>query len=120
LAREVGDRHEFDRGDPQLDQIVQTFPYAVERPLGREGADVKFVEDDLFPWPTAPARILPPIFGRIDDLAGTVDIVRLIPGPGIGNSKVSIDPIAITRSGSGFGDGYFIPTVVVSLQGNFP
>jgi hypothetical protein len=100
--------------------MVQTLDHAVKGSGGREGADVKLVNDDLFPWPTAPVRVCPKVRGGIDDLAGTVDIVRLIPGPGIGNSKVSIDPIAITRSGSGFGDGYFIPTVVVSLQGNFP
>ena len=46
-ARELGDRHELDRGDAELGELAQVRDRAVERPLGGERADVQLVEHEL-------------------------------------------------------------------------
>ena len=46
-ARELGDRHDLDRGDPQLGEAGQVLDRGVERPLARERADVQLVEDEI-------------------------------------------------------------------------
>ena len=45
VARKVGDRHQLDRGDPEILQIRQALDDTAKRPLWRERADVQLVED---------------------------------------------------------------------------
>ena len=52
---EVGDRHQFDRGDAQVRELRQLSCRRGERPFGRERADVQLVEDEVVPRNTRPA-----------------------------------------------------------------
>ena len=55
-AGEVGQRHQLDRGDPEVDQVIEPAPHAVERALLAERADVQLVQHRLFPGAAAPRR----------------------------------------------------------------
>ena len=46
-AGELGDRHQLDRGDPELRQLREVGDGAGERPLLAEGADVQLVDDQV-------------------------------------------------------------------------
>ena len=76
-AREVGHRHQFDRRDPQLHEIIEALDRGRERPGGCERADMKLVDDGLMPRPAAPVRVAPRIAARIDHCAGPMDVVRI-------------------------------------------
>ena len=96
-AREIGDRHELDRGHAQCHQMVELVDRGAEGALRREGADVQFVDDRLLPGAAAPAVVAPgdrppgrsPRSGRARRPAGSAT-----PGPAPGSRRAA-------RSGSG-------------------
>ena len=58
-ARELADRHHLDRRDAELAQLAQVRDRGLERALGREGADVQLVEDELADRRRAPVGVGP-------------------------------------------------------------
>ena len=99
-ARKIADRHDLDRGDAELDEMVELVDRGAERALGREGADMQFVENRLVPGPAAPPRIGPAIGRRVDHLARSVDIVGLIARRRIGNAHAVRQHETIARTGA--------------------
>ena len=69
-TREVADRHDFDRGDAKLNQMVELGEGSPEGPFRRKGADMHFIEDSLFPGTAPPFEIRPGIGDGVDHLAG--------------------------------------------------
>ena len=81
-AAEVGDRHQLDRGHAEGGQVIELFGRGVERPLGRERADMQFIENRVLPAKARPG-VVPRISGGIDRLARPVHVLRLEPGSGV-------------------------------------
>ena len=77
-AREIGDRHQLDRGDAELDEIVQLVDGRAERAFGRERPDVQLVDDRLLPGAAAPRPVAPLVGARIDHLARAMHVLRLV------------------------------------------
>ncbi len=75
---ELRDRHELDGGDAERDQVRQAIDRRVERPAGREGADVQLVGDEVGDGAPAPAAVGPGERPRVDDAAPTVGAARLM------------------------------------------
>ena len=55
-ARELGHRHQLDRGDAELAQLGQVRDRRLERALGRERADVQLVQHEVAQARAAPSR----------------------------------------------------------------
>ena len=60
-AREIGDRHDLDRGDAEALQLRQVLLDAAE---AAHGAGVQFVDHGLVPGPALPVVVLPLVVGR--------------------------------------------------------
>ncbi len=116
-AVEVGDGHELDGGDAQLDQVVQALGDGGKAALRREGADVQFVDDRLFPRSSPPLGIGPAPTPRVDDLAGTEHVLGLETGGGIGHPWPTVDAITITAAGRGPVGHQAEPAVRLAAQG---
>src|SRR5664280_500167 len=67
------DRHQLDGGNAELLQDIEPFDCSVESSLGREGAEVKLVENIVGKRQTAPLGVGPLELQRIDDLCWTVN-----------------------------------------------
>src|SRR5262249_18652341 len=65
-ARRFRQGHQLDRGDTDLDQVVELASNAAIGAVGREGADMKLIEHSLLPWPSAPAAVAPCEGRRVD------------------------------------------------------
>jgi hypothetical protein len=99
-ARELADRHEFDRGHAQVPVTVELVHQARIGPLRRSRADVNFAEDCFFPWPALPGHIGPFVGLRIDHEAEVVNVVGLKAGRGIGHDEIAVDLVTVAASGS--------------------
>ena len=111
----IGDRHQLERGDPQLRQIVEPRFDPGERAFGREGADVQLVDRGFLPRAAAPAAVFPLEVSRIHDFAGAVHVVGIEPRGRIGHRALAIDQVAVTR-GVGRGRYPFPPAVAQRLH----
>ena len=69
-AREVGDRHQLDRGDAQLGELGQVRDDRVERAVLRERPDVQLVDDQLLERHAVPAGVVPRPRTGIHDARG--------------------------------------------------
>ena len=98
-AREVGERHQLDGRDAEIDEMVQLLPHAVVGAGRREAADVELVENRFLPGPSRPVTVLPVVGERVDDLARSVDVVGLKPGRGIRHPELAVDPEAVAVAG---------------------
>jgi len=79
FAGKIGDRHELDGGDPQLDQVIELLFRAGEGSLRAEGPYVQLVNHRLVPGPPAPGVVVPFKGGRVDDLTGSMNVVGIAP-----------------------------------------
>ncbi len=92
LAGELRQRHQFDSGNTQLDQVFQMLLNLAET---AECPDVQFVDHRLIPRSTLPGAVLPPIGEGIDHHAVAVDIARLGAGGRVRHRKLAIDVVAV-------------------------
>ncbi len=76
-AGEIGERHQLDRGDAELGQVLQPLGSGDEGAFGGEGADVELVDHGLGPRPAAPAGVAPRVGRRVDDFARGVHVVGI-------------------------------------------
>ena len=103
LAGEVGERHQLDRGDAEVDQRLQLLRRAGVGALGREGADVQLVDHRLAPRPAGPGVVAPLVGLRVDHLARPVDVLGLEARGRVGNQQLAVDAVAVARAGAGLG-----------------
>ena len=99
LARKIGDRHELDGGDTQPSQVVELIFHAREGAFRAERADVQLVDNGLMPRPAAPLLIVPLESLGVDDLAGSLNVVGIAPGGGVGHLGLPVDPVAVPAAG---------------------
>ena len=100
ITGELRQRHQFDRGDAQIDearQVLLDFTETAER------TDVQFVDHRLVPWPAQPGAVLPLIGEGIDHHAVAVDIAGLRAGGRVGHLQLAVDVVAVTRTGGAAG-----------------
>jgi hypothetical protein len=87
IAGEIGQRHQLDRGDPEIAQVGKLLDDAAEGTRRREGADVQFVDDGAARIEPAPTLVGPGEAEGVEDLGPLVHAVRLKAarrvGPGI-------------------------------------
>ena len=86
-AGEVGDRHQFDRGESGVTQVIELVDGRAERAAGRERADVKLQDRRMLPGPASPFVCPPLELIVIDDFARPEHIVRLEVRGRIGTSS---------------------------------
>ncbi len=98
-ARELGHRHQLDRGDAQINEVVEPALHARIGALGGEGADVQLVEDEALRRQARPLRVPPGVGERIDHLAGPVHVAGLVPRGRIGDQQLAVDAIAVAGPG---------------------
>src|SRR5215472_4080813 len=116
-AGEIGERHEFHRSHTEVPKIVELLFYALKSAFGREGTNVQFVDDGLFPRTAAPVVVIPGDGGWIDDGARAMDVLWLKSRSGIGNFGLVIDPETVQRSGMSFVRNSFKPAVTEWQEG---
>ena len=92
-AGRFGKRHKFDRGDAEIDQIVELFGDALigagRRKRRRHGAR----RDGIGPRASAPAAVGPSEGSGVDDFARAMDVIGLETGCWIGNGAAFVDDI---------------------------
>src|SRR5690348_7147786 len=88
-ARELGDWHQFDGGDAQIPQLRNARDNRVKRPLARECAHVKFVEDVVAQFNPTPVFILPFEAWRYN-LRRSMNSLRLEPRSWIGKFEGAV------------------------------
>src|ERR1043165_5173283 len=76
LARELGDRHEFDRGDTEFLQVVELLNDTVECAFRRERSGIQFVEDVLLKREPMPTDVRPVERVGINDLRWPMQTLR--------------------------------------------
>ena len=106
----LGHRHQFNRVDAKVDQVIQMRDHAVEVAGFRKAADVQLVEHRAVPIGCTPVRILPVVLLWIDDLAEAQRLVRLIAGCRI-RVLLSSDTVAVATAGCGGGAQALVITV---------
>ncbi len=98
-TRELGHRHELDRGHAQLAQLREARNDAVERPLRRERADVQLVEDQLVERDAAPAAVAP-VVPRRDHLGRPGDALGLERRCRVGQLVAAVQSVAVAAAGA--------------------
>ena len=111
-ARELGDRHDLDGRDAQIAEVAQPGDDAVERALGREGADVQLVEDQVLAADALPAAVGPGEPIRPDDRRRPMDPLGLPERAGIGPLGPAVEP---ERIATALGDVRLLVAVVAAF-----
>src|SRR4051812_37141560 len=78
--------------------MIEPGLHASERTLGTERTHMQLVDDGLVPGPALPGIVAPFKLSWIDDLAGSVNILRIETGRRIGNFALAVDPVAVQRT----------------------
>ena len=110
--RELGDRHDLDGRDAQLAEVAQPGDDAVERPLGREGADVQLVEDQVLAADPLPAAVGPGEPIRPDDRRRPMDPLGLPERAGIRPLGPAVEP---ERIATALGDVRLLVAVIAAF-----
>src|SRR5262249_53809251 len=107
---EIRDRHEFDRGEAGLGEVIELLERRPERAGRREGPDVELEHDGFRPGPSAPLRRAPSVV-RIDDLAWPVHVLRLKARGGIGHHEIAVGTRSIAPARPRVRDDGLEPTL---------
>ncbi|MCW0423767.1 hypothetical protein NB713_001710 [Xanthomonas sacchari] len=95
-AGELGQRHQFDRGDAERGQGRQL---RAQSGVAAAGAHVQFVEHRLGPGPAAPVAVAPGVTVGGQHRAGAVHAVRLPARGRIRHRRAAVDGVAVTGAG---------------------
>ena len=117
-AVEGVERHEFDVGDSEFDQVVEVVEGGGEGALGGEGAHMEFV--DHAPGQRAPGPVvIGPVVGvMIVDAAGSVDAFGLPQRARVGQGLcVLVEEVGVVGSRAGPGNRGVPPAAVVAAHG---
>src|SRR5204862_3598165 len=93
------DRHQLDRGDPELAELLQPWNDVVERPAGREGADVQLVEHELLELQVRAGSYVER--ARVDDPGRSAQPLRLEARAGIGLDAAAVEDVEVVVAGAG-------------------
>src|SRR5580698_3656383 len=104
-AGELGDRQQFDRVHAEAGQVVEVPDRPVERPLGRERADVALIQDRPGQRQPPPAAVGPGEGCVVDNTGRSVDALRLKGRARVRESWSTIYPERVVRAWSGSVDG---------------
>ncbi len=97
-AGELGHRHDLHRGDAQLLEFGQMGNNRVKGAVRGEGAHVEFIDDEILERQAEPALIFPGE-GGVHHPGGTVHILGLVPGSGIGTLQVCMEAVKVETGG---------------------
>jgi len=97
-AGEVGERHQLERGDTEVGEVIEPCRGCRQRALRRERADVQLVEDQGLPRVAAPGRVGPLEPPGVHDLAGAVHVPGLEARGRIGHAQGAVDAIVVARA----------------------
>ena len=115
-AREVGDRHQLDRGDAGIDDVVEPLDRGPKRAARRERADVKLQDHRVLPWPATPCARAPFVAAVVDDLARPVHVLRLKMRGRIRHLDLAVDAVLVERAGAQARDRGLEPALRQRLQ----
>src|ERR1700722_10728463 len=115
LAGEIGKRHQFESGDADIDEIVETLDHTGEGSRGAKCADVEFVDDRVLPRSAAPICIAPVEGSGIDDLTWAMHIARLEARGRVGHAMLAVDAKEVVRTGLGLVGDEFEPSIFASV-----
>ena len=76
--RTFGDRHQFDRGNAELNEMIEMRDRAGKVTTLRKGSEMQLIDHQFVPRPAIPSGIAPFVSRRVDDLAGAMHAVGLI------------------------------------------
>ena len=115
-AREVGNRHQLDRGDPEPAELGQLLDQRGKGSLGGVGADVELVDDQVVGRQTGPGFVAPWKCPRVDDLGRAVDPLRLEARGGIRVGLAAIEPVLVAGSRGQSGNEPFVQSIGAAGQ----
>jgi hypothetical protein len=97
-AGELRDGHDLERGDAELDEVVEPRDRRVERALGGEGPDVHLVDHELGDRGRPEPLVGPRERRRIHHGGGAVHAVRLPARRRIGQLVAAVEAVAVPRA----------------------
>src|SRR5262249_4016097 len=97
-AREVADRHDFDRGNAERGQVLEFGDRGPESALRRESADVQLVDYRLRPRAASPTSVAPNVGRGVDHFAWAMHIRRLIARGGVRYAQPVRQHEAVSRA----------------------
>jgi hypothetical protein len=112
-AREIGNRHQFERGDTGLRQMIEMIHHCAEGAGLRESADVTFDKYRAFPRQAFPVPRPPSIARVIDHLARPAYILGLAVRGRVGNIEFAVDIEHVARAVAGLSDMQFKPAAAL-------
>ncbi len=118
LTGEIGDRHQLDDGDSQFREVVQSVRRAGKGALPAEGPHVQLIHHCLVPGRGAPSAVSPGEGPRIDNLAGSCDILRVESRRRVRNLELAVDPISVPRPDTCLWSHELVPAVTHGGQRN--
>ena len=110
---EIRQRHQFQRGDAGLYEMIEFLDHGAIAAVLREGADMGFDDDGLLPRPSAPIGGAPRISGVIDHLARAEDVFGLKRRRRIGDIDLVVDAEFVAGAG-------FAPAISAENQPSSP
>ena len=113
-SAEIRDRHYFDGGDAKLGELSEFLDRRPEAALRGEGAQMQFVENGVLPRQSVPLGL--PAKRGVDQLARTVDVVRLEARGRIGNAAAVRQFETIADPGDDARQERFVETVARGLH----
>ena len=97
-AREVGHRHQLQRGDAEGDQMIEPLGHGRVGAGRGEGADVQLVEHEPLRREPDPGAVGPGMGQGIHDLARAVHVAGLEARGRIGHEQLAVDAEAVARA----------------------
>src|SRR5262245_1752107 len=116
LAREIGNRHQLDRRQSGLDDMVELLHCRAKRAAARECADMKLQERRVFPRPSPPV-ICPPFDAVVTDhFARPEHVLRLKVRGRVWNLDLAVKAILLARAGARTRYREFVPALRLRLH----
>ncbi len=122
-AGELPHRHQLERGDAEVAEVVEPVDDRVEGAGGRERADVQLVDHLLVQRPEAPAVVAPREAARVVDRRRTVEPLGLVPGRGVGAvdrvAGVAVQPVPVgVARPDAVDDAGVVAGILVDVEGD--
>src|SRR5271157_894519 len=114
VAGELGNRHQLDVGDAEVDEVVQPIDGGLERALGSEGSNVQLVDDAGGKRRSMPSSVSPGEWVVIVEARRAVDSIGLPRAARIGvRSRVIVEKEGIVSSVGGLVHSGLPPAAIV-------
>src|SRR4051812_2110318 len=96
---EIGDRHDFDRRNADVREVIEPLHRGAESPLRRKSPDMQLVEHLVAHVHAGPLTVGPTEACGVDHCRRAVRSIRLKTGHGIGKRIALVETEAVFRSG---------------------